>query len=87
MVISKKNLEKYNKKMEEISRDIWKVVDNFEYYSMIRGIMKDYFNNIELSKRQTLRLYEFIFDLKHHIYSKDIINQCYINAKNELEAE
>lgn len=87
MIISKRNLGLYNKRMEEISNNIWEIFDNYEYYKMIRGIMNQYFNNQELTKRQTIRLYEFIYDLPQETCSKETINQLYKIARDDLEAE
>lgn len=87
MIISKRNLGLYNKRMEEVSRNIWDIFDNFEYYKTIRGIMDRYFKNQELSKRQAIRLYEFLYDLPQETCSEDIIDQLYEIAKRDLEME
>jgi len=87
MKISNNNLKKYEERMKQVENNIWNLVNNLEYYNKIRGIMFEYSLGLKLSKRQTLRLYEFIYNITPKIYTKDKIDEEYINVKTMLEEE
>lgn len=77
MVLKKEYIDMYNQRMEEIEKDIWDIIDNFEYYKKIRGIMFDLKRDKELSKRQTIRLYEFIMRKPEKVIKKTDIDNIY----------
>ncbi|WP_300954300.1 hypothetical protein [uncultured Clostridium sp.] len=77
-----KNVEQsYLNKMKEISEDIWQVLDHIDYYKTIRGIWNQYQSDQELTKRQIVRLFDFIYDLDNNgnprIYTGKEIHDAY----------
>lgn len=74
----------YNKKMKSIEKDIWGLVDNFEYYRMIRGIMRDLKILGTITKRQAIRLYQFIMGESHDTIKKSEIDDRYNKIKSIL---
>ena len=74
----------YNKKMKSIEKDIWDLVDNFEYYTKIRGIMRDFKILGTITKRQAIRLYQFIMGERHDTIKKSEIDDRYNKIKSIL---
>lgn len=84
LILKKKYVDLYNKKMNIIEKDIWDIIDNFEYYKMIRGIMCELQKNIRISKRQVIRLYEFLTDKKKAVIKKTEIDEIYNRVFKEM---
>lgn len=84
LILKKKYVDLYNKKMNIIEKDIWDIIDNFEYYKMIRGIMYELQKNIRISKRQVIRLYEFLTDKKKAVIKKTEIDEIYNRVFKEI---
>lgn len=84
LILKKKYVDLYNKKMNIIEKDIWDIIDNFEYYKMIRGIMYELQKNIRISKRQVIRLYEFLTDKKKAVIKKTEIDEIYNRVFKEM---
>lgn len=84
LILKKKYVDLYNKKMNIIEKDIWDIIDNFEYYKMIRGIMYELQKNIRISKRQVIRLYEFLTDKKKAVIKKTEIDEIYNKVFKEM---
>lgn len=84
LILKKKYVDLYNKKMNIIEKDIWDIIDNFEYYKMIRGIMYELQKNIRISKRQVIRLYEFLTDKKKAVIKKTEIDEIYNKVFKEI---
>lgn len=84
LILKKKYIDLYNKKMNIIEKDIWDIIDNFEYYKMIRGIMYELQKNIRISKRQVIRLYEFLTDKKKAVIRKTEIDEIYNRVFKEM---
>lgn len=74
----------YNKKMKSIEKDIWDLVDNLEYYSKIRGTMRDLKILGTITKRQAIRLYQFIMGESHDTIKKSEIDDRYNKIKSIL---
>ena len=77
-----KNVEQsYLNKMKELTEDIWQILDHVEYYKTIRGIWDQYQSDQELTKRQIVRLFDFIYDLDNNgnprIYTGKEIHDTY----------
>ena len=87
VIISNKNLKRYEKRMKQIENNIWDLLENYLYYSKIRGIMHMYKQSKTLSKRQVIRLYEFIEGEKPITYTNDILDCAYKRALTELKNE
>ena len=76
----------YKEIMDEISTDIWDVIDNFHYYKKIRGIWDEYIKYHELSKRQLVRLYCFIYELDDNgerVFTKKDIHDMFNDIKTD----
>lgn len=84
LILKKEYVDLYNKKMNIIEKDIWDIIDNFEYYKMIRGIMYELQKNIRISKRQVIRLYEFLTDKKKAVIKKTEIDEIYNRVFKEM---
>lgn len=84
LILKKKYADLYNKKMNIIEKDIWDIIDNFEYYKMIRGIMYELQKNSRISKRQVIRLYEFLTDKKKAVIKKTEIDEIYNRIFKEM---
>ena len=77
MVLKKEYIDMYNQRMGEIEKDIWDIIDNFEYYKKIRGIMTELQLSEHISKRQSIRLYEFIMGKPERVIKKTDIDDIY----------
>lgn len=77
MVLKKEYIDMYNQRMDEIEKDIWDIIDNFEYYKKIRGIMTELQLSEHISKRQSIRLYEFIMVKPERVIKKTDIDDIY----------
>lgn len=84
LVLKEEYVNLYNKKMEEIEKDIWDIIDKFEYYKKIRGIMKELQLSKHISKRQAIRLYEFLMGKPQRCIKKIEINEIYNNISKEI---
>ena len=87
VIISNKNLKRYGKRMEQIENNIWDLLENYSYYSKIRKIMHMYKVSKPLSKRQVIRLYEFIEGEEPITYTNDILDWAYKRALTKLKNE
>lgn len=71
----------YQTRMEELSKDIWQVLDYYEHYKTIRGIYAELKMSGQLTKRQAVRLFDFIYDCEFDekgnvkYYSKEDIEE------------
>lgn len=84
MILNKKVLELYNLRMKKIQNNIWDLVENFEYYRKIRGIMDTYKEGKELSKRQLIRLYQFIIYIPENVIKKEELDDLYNHVYNKM---
>lgn len=84
MILNKKVLELYNLRMKKIQNNIWDLVENFEYYRKIRGIMNTYKEGKELSKRQLIRLYQFITYMPESVIKKEELDDLYNHVYNKM---
>lgn len=84
MILNKKVLELYNLRMKKIQNNIWDLVENFEYYRKIRGIMNTYKEGKELSKRQLIRLYQFIIYMPESVIKKEELDDLYNHVYNKM---
>lgn len=77
----------YLTKMEELSKDIWQVLKYQEHYFTIRGIYSELKQLGQLTKRQAVRLFDFIYDCEFDeygnvkYYSKEAIEDVFEKIK------
>ena len=80
MKLSESAERTYQAKMKELSQDIWQVLEYYEHYKTIRGIHKELVTTGQITKRQAVRLFDFIYDCEFDehgnvkYYSKEDIN-------------
>lgn len=58
----------YQERMKELSQDIWQVLRYQEHYFTIRGIYAELKKREQITKRQAVRLFDFIYDCEFDEY-------------------
>lgn len=77
----------YQNKMRELSKDIWQVLKYQEHYMCIKGIHDELEKMGYITKRQAVRLFDFIYDCEFDehgnvkFYSKEAINETFEKIK------
>lgn len=77
----------YHDKMKELEGNIWQILDYQDHYKTIRGIYKELKETGYITKRQAVRLFDFIYDneFDEHgyvkFYSKEAINEAFDKIK------
>lgn len=62
MKLSDLSEKAYQRRMEELSHDIWQILQYQEHYFTIRGIYRELTTTGQITNRQAVRLFDFIYD-------------------------
>ena len=85
--LSESSERTYQNKMEELNKDIWQILKFQEHYFCIRGIHDELEKMGCITKRQAVRLFDFIYDCEFDengnvkSYSKEDIENAFEKIK------
>lgn len=77
----------YQNRMKELESNIWQILTYQEHYMTIRGIYAELKSFGNITKRQAVRLFDFIYDCEFDehgnvkFYSKEAINEAFDKIK------
>ena len=69
MKLSESAERTYQERMKEVGQDIWQVLKYQEHYFCIRGIHEELVTTGHITKRQAVRLFDFIYDCEFDEHS------------------